>query len=215
MGIFACTLIIGAASFATAGVPDLNLSQATAASGATTVVMYNLPNGGGFAFTGAVAAVGGAVTDASISLVLVDGAGVPINLYPSEDMWLESGSYVDEDNPGMAYCTGGSVADFSTNAAGETEWVAPMNAGGWSGGAGVVTTVMINGAPLTGSAPFPIWHNSADINGDGAVNVSDVQKFAVDYFAPSYAFRSDLQFDAIVNLSDIPILAQAVGASCP
>jgi hypothetical protein len=211
MGIFACTLIIGAASFATAGVPDLNLSGATTAAGATTVVLYNAPNGGGAAFSGAVAA-GGIITDATISLTLLDGAGAAINLYPFEDMWIESGTFIDADNPGLVGCTGGTSADASTNAAGFTQWSVPLNAGGWSLDN---TVVVINGAPLTGTPSMPIWHNSADINGDGNINLSDVQLFAGDFFAPAYNFRSDFVFDAIVNLSDIVPLAQGVGASCP
>ena len=211
VGIFACTLIIGAASFATAGVPDLNLSGATAANGATQVVLYSTPNGSGAGFAGAVA-VGGGVTDATIQLTLLDGAGAPIVNYPFEDLWLESGTFVDTDNPGLSGCTGGTTADGSTDAAGMTSFSVPMNAGGWSLDPSVV---VVNGAPLTGSAPMPIWHNSADVNGDGNINLSDVQLFAGDFFDVSYKFRSDFVFDNIVNLSDIVPLAQGVGSSCP
>ena len=47
MGVFMITLLVGAASFATAGVPDLALSTAnTAYAGAGSAVMFNIPNGG-------------------------------------------------------------------------------------------------------------------------------------------------------------------------
>ena len=79
----------------------------------------------------------------------------------------------------------------------------------------LLTVVMVNGAALTSSAGLPIAHNSADINADGLVNLSDVQLFAADFYDVSYNFRSDLAFDAVVNLSDIVPLAQAFGGACP
>ena len=55
MGIFMITLLVGAASFATAGVPDLAQSTAARAYlGPETAVLFNAPNGGGSAFTEAV-----------------------------------------------------------------------------------------------------------------------------------------------------------------
>jgi hypothetical protein len=74
---------------------------------------------------------------------------------------------------------------------------------------------MINGAALTSSGGLSIAHNSADINADGIVNLSDVQAFAVDFYDVVYNFKSDFAYDAIVNLSDIVPLAQAMGGTCP
>jgi len=205
VGIFMITLMISAASFATAGVPDGALSTAVRAyGGPETAVMFNIPNGGGNAFTGA-AIIGGTV-DATITLTLLDGGGIAIANYPFEDCWIESA------DGGMAACTGGSTADFNTNAMGVTTWVTPLQAGGSSE---ALTVVMVAGSALTSSAGLAISHNSADINGDGAVNLTDVPLFAGDFYGGVYAFRSDFSYDAAVNLSDVVKLAQALGAACP
>jgi hypothetical protein len=205
MGIFACALIIGAASFATAGVPDLGLSTATTYAGPGTPVMFNLPNGGGVSFTNA-SLVGQTGIDATINLTLLDGGMVPVVNFPFEDLWLES------LDGGMKYCTGGTVADANTDALGQTTWTVPVLAGGASQ---AVTLVMVNGAALTSNAGLALSHNSADINGDGKVNLTDVPLFAGDVFGGLHPFRSDFQYDGLVNLSDVVKLAQGVGAECP
>jgi hypothetical protein len=207
MGILCATLILGSVSFAIAGVPDLQLSVATGP--ASACVLYNLPNGNGAPFTDAVAVVGFADVDATIDLTLNDGLGLPINLFPFEDMWLES------SDGGLVACTGGTTADASTDALGATQWQNPLAAGGSTSSTADLTVVMINGAALTSNAGLPIAHNSADINADGQVNLSDVQLFAADFYAVGYNFKSDLAFDAQVNLSDIVPLAQAMGGACP
>ncbi len=205
MGIFAITLLIGAASLATAGVPDLALSMSSRAyAGPETAVVHNLPNGGGDAFTAAAAfGVVGAV-DATITLHLVDGAGADIPNFPFEDMWLANAAT-------FVPCTGGSTADGNTDASGLTQWQNPLLAGG-SGD--VLTTIMISGAALTSSAGEAVWFNSADITGDGNVNLTDVSPFAADFFG-AYNFRSDLVYDQAVNLTDVIRLAGSLGSNCP
>ena len=206
MGIFAITLIVCAASLAIAGVPDV--TQCSATSGHTGfAVLMNVPNGNGNPFTQAGPQVGLDWTDATISVVVNDGTPVAIANYPFEDIWLES-----QDN-GMVACTGGATADASTDALGMTQFQTPLQAGGWSMANSIV---LINGIAIPGSVA--LGHNSPDIDGSGAVNLSDVQLFAGDFFAQvggTYNFRSDLFFDAVVNLSDLPLLAAAIGASCP
>ena len=82
VGIFAITLMIGAASFATAGVPDLVESTAVRAYvGPEQAVMFNIPNGGGSAFTSA--SIFGGTVDASITLTIRDGFGVAIANFPA------------------------------------------------------------------------------------------------------------------------------------
>jgi len=205
-GIFMITLLVGAASFATAGVPDLANSTADRAyQGVETAVMFNIPNGGGAAFTEAVIP-GGVVVDATITLTLVDGSGAAIPNFPFEDAWIESA------DGGMVACIGGATADANTDALGQTQWQTPLQAGGASQ---ALTVVYISGAPLTSSAGVGISHNSADLNGDGVVNLTDVPIFAGDFYGGVYQFRSDFAFDGAVNLSDVVRLAQALGASCP
>ncbi|MFT5316122.1 MAG: hypothetical protein ACI9UK_001963 [Candidatus Krumholzibacteriia bacterium] len=203
-GIYMITLMVSATSFAMPPVEDFHLATAVRAyGGPETAVMFNLPNGGGGAFT--EASIMGGTVDATIRLTLIDGAGLPVANYPSEDCWIESA-----DN-GMVICVAGSTADSNTNLAGVTTWVTPLAAGGSSE---TLTVVIVNGAALTSSAGMAISHNSADINGDRAVNLTDVPLFAGDFYGGSYAFRSDFKFDGVVNLSDVVKMAQALGASC-
>ncbi|MEN8005541.1 MAG: hypothetical protein ABFS42_00915 [Candidatus Krumholzibacteriota bacterium] len=201
MGIFAITLIVCAASLATAGVPDV--TQCTATSGhAGFAVLMSVPNGNGNPFTLASDGVGN--VDATITVVVNDATPAPIANYPFEDIWLIS---VDG---GMAACVGGATADASTDALGVTEFQTPLQAGGWSTSD---SRVIINGNAIPGDVS--LGHNSPDLDGSGAVNLTDVQIFAGDFFDVAYNFRSDLFFDAVVNLSDLPLLAAAVGATCP
>lgn len=60
----------------------------------------------------------------------------------------------------------------------------------------------------------PLHHNSPDINADTEVFIGDVQKFALDFYSGSYAFRSDFNYDGILNLSDVPRLAGNWGLMC-
>jgi hypothetical protein len=206
-GVFSIALVIGAATFAVAGVPDLQLSTAhTAASAGVNPVMYNLPNGLGSTFAQARATSG--VVNATITLTVLDGGGVPVANFSAADMWLQKAVVAGTGN--FIACTGGTTADLNTNNAGVTTWAAPLRAGGWSTSN---TLVVINGAALTSNAGLNLRHNSADINGDGVANLSDIPLFASDY--GSAAFRSDLLFDGVVNVSDIPRLASGVGAVCP
>jgi hypothetical protein len=93
---------------------------------------------------------------------------------------------------------------------GSTQFQNALQAGGSSL---TDTRVLINGNALANS--LPVSYNSPDLDGSGAVNLTDVQFFAGDFFAVSYSFRSDLFFDNVVNLSDIPVIAATVGSSCP
>lgn len=206
-GVFSIALVIAAAS-AMAGVPDLQLSTASTAAGVgVTPVMYNLPNGLGSTFANARST--GGVVNATITLTVLDGGGVPVANFSANDMWLEKEVVASTGN--FAACTGGTTADLNTNASGVTTWAAPLRAGGWSTSK---TLVVINGAALTSNTGLVLRHNSADINGDGNANLSDIPLFVADFYG-AYSFRSDLLFDGIVNLSDIPRVASGVGAVCP
>ena len=208
-GVFSIALVIGAATVAMAGVPDLQLSTASTAAGAgVTPVMYNLPNGLGSTFAQARSTSG--VVNATIALTVLDGGGVPVANFSAADMWLQK--EVSAGTGNFIACTGGTTADLNTNNSGVTTWAAPLRAGGWSTSK---TLVVINGSALTSNTGLVLRHNSADINGDGTANLSDIPLFAGDFSGGTNAFRSDLQFDGFVNLSDIPRLASGVGAVCP
>jgi hypothetical protein len=211
MGIFACALIVGSASFAVAGVPDLDLSSTVHYTGAGTPVLYNLPSGTGSAFTEArIVSSPPTVVDATITLTVLDGGSIPVANFPAEDMWLETTDLVQEF-PFIA-CVGGTSADQNTDEFGVTMWAQPIRAGGASQ---ALTFVIINGAALTGEGGLSLSHNSADLNADGAVNLLDVPKFAGDLNGLLHPFRSDFNVDGLVNLLDVPKLAGGLGTACP
>ncbi len=205
MSLVVCVLILCSAAMATAGIVDLTNSIATMDEvGSYSVTLFNLPNAGGSAFSEAQIYMDGTVIDATISLVVLDGYGIPIPGYPAEDMWLES---VDD---GMVPCTAGSSPDFPTNEFGETSWVNPLNAGGCSED---FTQVVISGLSLN-QGPLAMHFNSADMNGDGAVNLADVGTFS-GLFYGEYSFCADFSNDGVLNLTDVGRLAQGSGATCP
>jgi len=211
MGLVACALIVGAASLATAGIPDLTNSTASRAyTGSETLSLFSTPEGGGKPFSECfVVNGGGAVQDGTITLEVLDGVGVPIELFPFEDMWVAAGG-----TPGLVACAGDFTADASTDETGTTEWVNALFAGGYST---EVTRVYINGDELTtaGYAGIAINHNSPDINADGVVNLSDSGFFANDLFVGPYDYRSDYNADNSINLSDAGFLGTNIGAACP
>jgi hypothetical protein len=209
LGVFLVTLVVGAASFAMAGVPDLQYSTATRAHvGAYSVSLFNLPNAGGSAFTAAnrLPADGGGTVDATISLTLLDGLSVAIENFPLEDMTLRC-----DDGLGQAMipCVGGVVANANTDAAGYTQWQNPLRAGAWGD---ANTEILISGAPLT-SGTVALKMNSADIDGSGTVNLVDVGLFSGIFYG-SYSYGADFNYDGAVSLPDVGRLAAGLGATC-
>jgi hypothetical protein len=170
-----------------------------------------LPNGQGRALNDARTspAVGQSQSiDATVTLTLHDGNDDPIYLYPAEDLWLET------DMGGLSLCPGGSVANFNTDINGQTTWVAAINAGGYTNRlGGERTMVMINGQALS-AYPLDIQWNSPDITGDLQVNLTDIVQFK-NALQSGYQYYADLAFDQQLNLSDIVLMAQGLGALCP
>ena len=204
-GLFACALVLGVAAFASAGIPDLDETTANLAYGGTeTLSLFNLPNGAGKSFTEAFLPSGGGTTDGTINLTLRDGFGDPISGFAAQDMWIAS-----LDN-GMVPCGGTAGADFNTDELGETVWAAPIFAGGNSE---ALCIVYINGDALTNSGGLALSFNSADISGDGVVNLSDAGFFSGYLGGTTYA--GDYNYDGVVNVSDAGFMANSLGASCP
>lgn len=209
MGLAVCALVIGSAVFAVAGVPDLQQSTAVRTNtSVNTISVYSLPNGGGRAFSAGFLP-GGSGGDASITLTLLDGLGVPIAAFPFEDMWIESAGTGLQN--GLVSCGGNATADFNTDVNGVTTWNAPMFAGGQST---TVCLVTINGDPLTSNAGLLISFNSADLNGDGVVSLSDGGFFTQDLFG-AYNYRSDFNYDGSVSIGDAGYMSNGIGAGCP
>lgn len=205
MGLAVCAMIIGSAAFAVAGVPDLQQSTAVRAyGGVEPTSVYSLPNGGGRAFTAAFLP-GGLAANATVTLTLRDGLGVPIAGFPAQDMWLESA------DGGLRACGGNATANQNTDANGVTFWTTPLFAGRQST---ALTLVMVSGDPLTSNSGLLIRFNSADINGDGVVNLSDGGFFTQDLFG-AYNYRSDFNYSGTINVSDAGFMSNGIGAACP
>jgi hypothetical protein len=183
------------------GIPDLDLSTATV-PGPGPFSVYTRPDGGGHPLSAAYL-MGGQEADATITLHLVDANGDPIFMYPFEDLWLvcNAGS--------LALCANGSIADDYTDINGTTTFSDPLYAGGQ--GQGIL--LMVSGLPLN-QPPLPISVNSPDITGDQVANLDDIVMFGMDWLG-SYHYRSDFFYDGVIDISDIALFAQGLGASCP
>ena len=172
--------------------------------GPETLTLFVVPDGSGDSFDQA-RLPNGSTEDATITVLIVDFNWVPIANFPAEDIWLES------EDSGLIPCIGGSIADANTDADGRTQWRNPLLGGGHSQ---ALTVVLVNGALLELTSGVRLSLNSPDLNGDRSVNLTDVQLFTVDFYSGEN-FRSDFYRDGIVNLSDLAMLAPAVGAACP
>jgi len=173
-------------------------------AGNEEMVLFVLPDGSGSPFSEAQTRYDGDFLDAHIELRVLDAYGTPVPNYPMEDMWLES------TGGGMVSCSGGTCADVNTDQNGLTLWETPLHAGGFSDSS---LQVVVNGFPLN-MGPFPMAIVSADMNGDGAVNLSDIGYFSSLFFN-EYAFEADLFADGVLNLADVGRLALGKGATCP
>lgn len=178
--------------------------------------VYVLPDGSGPPLTEAME-FGGQPIDATITLRLVDCWGSPIAYFPWEDIWLET----ESDESGS--CTSGNPLGFSVHSVttpnGETSFSLSLAGGGWTEGPVWVYVVGSRAmSPIDcpyafDHPPVPFRFNSADINGDGIVNLVDVSLFSADYFG-QYQYRSDFYWDGVLNLADIARLAGGIGLSC-
>ncbi len=202
--LFALVLFISGAAFS---LPDLSASSVRMPNiGEETPVLFVLPNGEGVSFTNARALGTGEIVDATIELTLVDYFGAPITDYPLEELSLGS---PDGD---FDCCILGGAPDEDTNINGVTYWSSPIRAFGSNNG---VIQVLVNYSPVTGDgAPLSLMVNSPDLNGDGVVNLADVNMFSEVFFG-AYDFSADYFPDGVVDLADVAGMAQGLGASCP
>ena len=207
--ILLATLALGvlssSPSLACTGVPDLDLSVVWQAfEGLATLLV--VPDGSGPPVTEARTA-DGTVVDATIHLTVITYCfgEDPVPDFPREDMWLES------IGGGLILCQSGSIADANTDLEGHTQWSQPLKAGGYDEGN---CRVMVNGNSVGEPEGLTINFNSPDMDGDTVINITDVYRFAVDYFG-DFQFRADLHRDGTVNLSDLSVLARSLGQSCP
>lgn len=209
LGLMICVASLGVATLSFAGIPDLSLSSAVTAAG-SEVSVFTLPDGTGKALTEAKLEAGGEV-DATITVTLLDAGGLPIFLYPFEDMWLETSA------GGLVPCNGGTVADASTDINGETTFSASLFAGGYSDRVGgEKCVVMVNGSAITSTgSQLDILFNSSDIDGSGAQGTTDTIIFVPLYTGGGYDYSIDFFFDGNINLSDLVLYAGGLNTSCP
>ncbi len=173
------------------------------ASGVEPVSLFSLPDGSGKPLIQAQYASGEEV-DASITLTILDCAGTAIAGIPGEDLWLKSA------DDGVVHCGYGACADSNTDINGTTHWTQPLFAGGHSNAGCYIDLVGV----VLGDLHFPLYVTSADLNGDGQVNLSDIGRFS-EYFFGTYDFAADFNYDGQLNLADVGRLAVGVGTSCP
>jgi hypothetical protein len=136
-------MIVGVASLAWAGVPDLNLSTAQISPAVAGSSVFSIPNGNGSGFD-EVFLFFGLVVDATITVQLIDTNTDPIFLYPFEDLWLETSL------GNLSFCSGGTVADASTDENGETTFSNPIAGGSYTDPASETTLVIVAGVPIAG-----------------------------------------------------------------
>ncbi len=198
---------------AAADLPNLSCSSATT-SATVPVSVCVVPDGSGTPLTAAYASAGlGRVSrvDATITLIVRACLDPPetVQMYPAEDMWLMSSL------GGLEVCPWGTIADGPTDAQGRTTFTSAPKAGGHTDpAAGERTLVWISGNSLD-LQRLDIQFNSPDIDGNGVVDLTDAALYSADVLGGGYAYRSDFYYDQQLNLSDIAVLARAVGKSCP
>ncbi|MCK9996578.1 MAG: hypothetical protein KAH56_09925 [Candidatus Krumholzibacteria bacterium] len=203
---FLVVFLLNGLALACTGIPDLNLSIVWQENGIPATLLI-VPDGSGPPFTEARTS-DSTYVDATIYLTLIyncDGDTGPVADFPMEDMWLEP------MGGGVVFCSGGSNADGNTDQYGNTQWSQPLSGGGWNEGA---CRVVVNGMPLGPPEGLPLNFNSPDLDGSGYVNLMEVSGFAEDYFS-GFTFRSDLHRDGALDLSDLVVLAESLGVSCP
>ena len=204
--VFAMVFLSSGPTSAQMGCPDINSSYVIQIIQTESALLV-MPDGSGPPLSEA-REFGGAHVDATIYLTLVSNCpptGPMVNI-PAEDMWLES------NDGSLVFCAGGSIADAPTDDQGNTTWSRPLSGGGWSLG---WCDIMIGGALVIGRLNDNLNFNSPDLNADLVVNLTDISEFAQDFYGSQYAFRSDLHFDYVVNLSDLAVMSGAIGKSCP
>jgi hypothetical protein len=190
--------------FAQSGVPDLpNCEAWIAYDGPGIPTMMVRPDGRGAPFTEG-RLPDGTMVDCTVFVRVLDWSDDPVVGLPAEDLWLES------DDGELVVCQGGAIADLDTDGTGLSYWVQPIEAGGSSQ---ATLSVFIVGENITTSG-LPLNFNSPDLTGDRVIDLADIATFSSDYYG-DFHFRSDLYRDGEINLSDVVVLSQSRGATCP
>jgi len=201
--------VAGQATAAAAGcfpLPDINLSYAVfthQTGNQGTLSMMMVPDGTGDVLAEVIRADGTRV-NGEITVYVRDFAGVGMpGVLPAEIT-------VGSDDPRLVFCDEFNIARVATDPDGLSYFDGPFGGGGTSTS---LLRISVCYDFLT-TVFLPLQINSPDITGDLKVDLQDVQAFAVDFYG-SYDYRSDFEYDGVVNLSDVTLMAQHLGASCP
>jgi hypothetical protein len=197
------------ATFAAAScfpLPDIDLSYAwfTDVSGhGGTLSMMVVPDGSGDSLDEVFRSDGTRV-NGEISLTVLDAVGQGMaGVLPAE-------MTVGSDDVRLVFCDEFNIARVATDTDGSSYFGGPFGGGGTS--ESPLRIAVCYG--FLSSVGLPLQINSPDITGDLKVDLSDVQLFASDFYG-SYDYRSDFEYDGVVNLSDVARLAKHMGANCP
>lgn len=186
---------------------------------AIPISMFLVPDGTGTPFTNCFQ-FGGAPISVEVKVVLNSAAG-PVGGVPVDRIRLEEMATA----PTVAWCSdlfypppahAPNLADMPTDIMGTTKFTMAYHGGGWAVQPTYVWLLELPSgiwSPLS-STPLPISYNSPDINGDLRVDLSDISIFAFDYFG-AYDYRSDFNYDGVLNLTDLAMFAPEIGAACP
>lgn len=177
------------------------------------VCILVVPDGSGMSFAEA-RTITGDVVDATIRVQVWEvDFGVPPS--PILGFPAEEITLVPVDNH-TAGCTREAVAaaDDDTDPEGWTTVSLPTRAGGWSQSPVQVHIMGYHDDSYCECPDLPIYFNSPDLNADRRVNLTDVALFAQDLGADDAPFRSDLCWDGVIDLSDVAIFTQHLGAGC-
>ena len=202
------SIIVLGASVAFANLPPLDMCEYHSRAEPEQVSLFCTPDGQGHRLD-ACYGHGGHEVDATVEFTLLDWSSNPIVDFPREDIWLESSL------GGMITCPGGAIADQNTDAEGRGTFSGAFQAGGSTDPiAGETLLLVINGSVCPNGMGMDIQVNSADMNGDLAVDLTDVVIFATVFYGP-YDHAADFHFDGVINLSDVVLMMQGRGANCP
>ena len=204
--------LLSSAALVVATPPPLYYRHLESAA-AGRVSLYSLPDGNGAPLTGAFLwsynpGESPAIVDATLTLTVLEDDITPIRGIPAVDLWLET------DQGGMIPCAGGTIADGPTNTAGVTTFSGALRAGGASAPLAGERMVAAHAWATVEADPVDVQVNSPDQNGDLRVDLSDVVIFT-ESFHTGYTYSADLYWDGELNLSDVVLLAMALGAECP
>lgn len=188
-------------------------------SAPSTVALFSVPDGSGRPLSEAevwsgVPGEAATTIDATIEVRLTNERGEPLVGYPAEKIGVRS------TQGGWSQCDGNRlIADADTDADGNTT-ISGALFGRGSSLPGELLRLDLDDPDLStvayiaAGSGLEVRVNSADINGDGTVDLVDLGEFAAD-FDGDYDFRSDFVWDGVVNLSDVGRLAEGYATSCP